>query len=216
MKTKSSKHYLLLFFILLSLTVSFNSCSDDNVNQEEIETYIPDNNFEQKLIDLGYDNVLDDYVLTSNIKDVVELNLEGLEIEDLTGIEDFVSLEKLWCSINQLTSLDVSNNTSLNELDCSSNQLTSLDVSKNTSLSLLVCSKNQLTSLDVSYNTELRYIYCYNNQLTNLDVSNNLFLWSLVCSNNQIICIKVNEFQINNKVSKWTKDDSSTWSLDCD
>ena len=27
-------------------------------------TYVPDDNFEQALIDLGYDDVLDDYVLT--------------------------------------------------------------------------------------------------------------------------------------------------------
>jgi len=30
-------------------------------------TYVPDNNFEQALIDLGYDDALDDSVLTANI-----------------------------------------------------------------------------------------------------------------------------------------------------
>lgn len=34
------------------------------------------------------------------------------------------------CSFNELTSLDVNQNTNLDYLDCSSNQLTSLDVSK--------------------------------------------------------------------------------------
>jgi len=29
-------------------------------------TYVPDDNFEQALIDLGYDNALDDSVLTAN------------------------------------------------------------------------------------------------------------------------------------------------------
>ena len=29
------------------------------------QTYVPDDNFEQALIDLGYDDVLDDYVLTA-------------------------------------------------------------------------------------------------------------------------------------------------------
>ena len=33
-------------------------------------TYVPDDNFEQELINLGYDNVLDDYVLTANINTV--------------------------------------------------------------------------------------------------------------------------------------------------
>ena len=38
----------------------------------------------------------------------------------------------------------------------------------------------------------------------------------LECNSNDITCIKVNESQLNNDVSGWTKDDSSTWSLDCD
>ena len=41
-----------------------------------------------------------------------------------------------------------------------SNQLTSLDVSNNTALTYLDCGNNQLTSLDVSNNTALEYLYC--------------------------------------------------------
>ena len=36
-------------------------------------TYIPDDNFEQKLIYLGYDTVLDDYILTSSIDTITSL-----------------------------------------------------------------------------------------------------------------------------------------------
>ena len=41
MKTKSLKHYLLLFTILLSLIVSFNGCSDDDepISQTFLEKY---------------------------------------------------------------------------------------------------------------------------------------------------------------------------------
>ena len=57
------------------------------VNVEEIlYTYVPDDNFEQKLIDLGYDDVLDDYVTTNNINTVTELNIRGSSIEDFTGL----------------------------------------------------------------------------------------------------------------------------------
>ena len=55
-------------------------------------TYVPDDNFEQALIDLGYDDVLDDYVLTANISGVEDLNVMEKEISDLTGIEDFTAL----------------------------------------------------------------------------------------------------------------------------
>ena len=33
-------------------------------------TYIPDDNFEQALIDLGYDDILDNYVLTASIEEL--------------------------------------------------------------------------------------------------------------------------------------------------
>ena len=48
-------------------------------------TYVPDDNFEQALIDLGYDDVMDDYVLTANISGVNELTLNSIPISDLTG-----------------------------------------------------------------------------------------------------------------------------------
>ena len=116
-------------------------------------TYVPDDNFEQALIDFGYDDVLDDYVLTANISGVEDLNVMEKEISDLTGIEDFTALDYLNCQQNQLTSLDVSANTALTILKCYSNQLTSLDVSANTALTKLHCYANHpSTSLDVSSN----------------------------------------------------------------
>ena len=46
-------------------------------------TLIPDPNFEQALIDLGYDNVLDGQVLTNNISSIVNLNISFKNINDL-------------------------------------------------------------------------------------------------------------------------------------
>ena len=103
----------------------------------------------------------------------------------------FRNLKTLYCNSNQLTSLDVSNNTALTRLDCYRNQLTSLDVSNNTALTRLDCYSNQLTSLDVSNNTALTHLYCYRNQLTSLDVSNNTALITLSCHNNQLTSLDV-------------------------
>ena len=52
-------------------------------------TMIPDPNFEQKLIDLGYDNVLDGSVNTSSIDTITYLNVSMDSISNLDGIEDF-------------------------------------------------------------------------------------------------------------------------------
>ena len=51
------------------------------------QTYIPDDNFEQALINLGYDNILDDYVLTDNINTIQYLQVGGQNISDMTGID---------------------------------------------------------------------------------------------------------------------------------
>ena len=124
-------------------------------------TYVPDNNFEQALIDLNYDDTLDDSVLTANISGVTSLDVINKSISDLTGIADFTTLTNLECSINQLSSLDVSNNTALVELHCRENQLTTLDLSNNVLLTYLECWGNDLTSLDVSNNTALTTCLLY-------------------------------------------------------
>lgn len=167
-------------------------------------TFVPDDNFEQALIDLGYDTVLDDNVLTANISGITDLDVINLNISDLTGIEDFISLTNLDCSNNQLTSLNVSQNTNLIELYCSANQLPSLDVTNLPNLVRLWCFNNQLSNLDVTQNPGLISLRCENNQLTSLDTSSNINLNVLACEQNLITTLDVsnslnlNRFQCGN------------------
>ncbi|HEY5592443.1 MAG TPA: leucine-rich repeat domain-containing protein [Paludibacter sp.] len=114
------------------------------------------------------------------------INVNGQSITDLTGIEAFTALSELYCSVNSLTTLDVSTNTALQYLDCSGNLLTSLDVSGLTSLYKIDCHENSLTTLDVSSNKALQYLYCYSNSLTSLNVSGLTSLSEISCSNNQL------------------------------
>ena len=151
-------------------------------------TTIPDQNFEQALIDFGYDDVIDGKVLNANINSVDSLFLEDKNISDLIGVEAFTALTFLNCNYNQLTSLDVSKNTALTDLNCGRNKLTSLDVSGCTALTYLEFRSNQLTNLDLSQNTALTDLDCDDNQLTNLDVSKNTDLYKLVCGGNKFDC----------------------------
>jgi len=156
------------------------------------QTYVPDDDFEQHLINEGYDNVLDDFVQTSAIDTVSELHLGFFisNISDLTGIEDFALLKTLTISANlNLTTLDVSNNIALTYLTCYNNQLTSLDVTQNTLLQHLEVPYNQLNSLDVSQNTALEKIECQENNINNLDLSNNISLIQLDCENNGLLSL---------------------------
>src|SRR6478609_9913801 len=66
-------------------------------------TYVPDDNFEKFLVDAGYDDVMDDSIATLAAKSLKNMRLEGMQIADLTGIEDFTALVSLNCSFNQLS-----------------------------------------------------------------------------------------------------------------
>lgn len=155
-------------------------------------TFIPDNNFEQALINLGYDtSPLDNFVPTSNIKNVQDLDISELNIEDLTGIEDFVNLLNLNCADNQLLSLDISKNTSLKQLFCHGNLLSNLDVSIHTDLEILWCYDNALSNLDVTNNLKLISLVCQDNNLNNIDVSQNTNLIVFSCERNQIRVLDV-------------------------
>lgn len=157
-------------------------------------TLIPDVNFEKALIDLRIDNgVIDGRVLTAKINTLNGLNVSNKNISDLNGIQDFVGLTTLYCSINQITSLDLTKNTSLNILDCHYSKLTNIDVTKNTALSYLDCSVNQLSNLDVSKNTALTYLNCGFNELTSLDISENRVLTDLACNFNKLTSLDVSK-----------------------
>ena len=119
------------------------------------------------------------------------INCASLSISDLTGIEAFPVLTKLYCNNNQLTSLNVATNIALTDLACNNNQLTSLNIVINTALTYLKCSYNSLTGLNVSSNTLLTTLYCQSNPLTSLNVATNTALTKLTCSSNQLTNLDV-------------------------
>ena len=151
------------------------------------QTAIPDVNFEQALIDLGYDTGSPDGVVpTTNINTVQWLSISNKNIRDLTGIQDFLALERLECDNNTITNLDVSNNHNLKQLYCSYNELTQLNVSGCLQLEALTCIVNQLINIDISNNRQLKSIICYANLLETFSLINNRKLTYINCNNNNI------------------------------
>src|SRR5690606_16873904 len=121
-------------------------------------TQIPDPNFEQALIDLGIDSdgTLNGQVLTSDINTIVELDVRFRNINNLTGIEDFTALEDLNIRGNNLTSIDISQNTLLRVLICNTNPLITMNLSNNLLLeSLEIRGLHQLNNIDISNNINL-------------------------------------------------------------
>ena len=157
-------------------------------------TAIPDAIFEQELVNQGKDtNGMTGDILNADALAVTYLNVEGLFITDLTGIEAFTSLTYLVCSDNELTTLNVNSNTALQILQCNGNFLSSLDVTQNTNLLSLNCSFNQISSFDLSQNLLLGTFACTFNPLTDLDVTMNTALLALFCSYTGLSSLNLNE-----------------------
>ena len=128
-----------------------------------VDTFnFPDKNFRDvvKTFDTDDNNILSD----NEIAAVKEIDCKGRAITNLKGIEYFTALEYLYCSKNELTALDLRQNTELKELNCSTNLLTALDLSQNPNLTRVICSENALTALNLSSNSKL----------TNLNASGNI------------------------------------------
>lgn len=155
-------------------------------------TAIPDANFEGILWDLGYDDIDGDGQVPKDlIYGITSLTINGKSIADLTGIEDFVLLERLDCYSNNIISLDVSKNTNLRYLGVYNNELTSLDLSANVALEEIYCQSNDLTSLDISGLTNLIRLDCDSNELNNLNIRSNIALEYIDFGNNDFTAIDI-------------------------
>lgn len=177
-------------------------------------TAIPDPNFEQALIDLGYDDVIDGQVLTANIENVLYLDVQNKNIEDITGIEDFTALIELRAGLNNFTSIDLSQNVALMILSFLQSQpLTALDVSANVNLEELMLDcpllstvdlsnnpnllmfysrgEGNLTSIDFTNNPLLEWVQIRSDAISELDFSNNSLLEAVECHCNQLTSIDV-------------------------
>ena len=164
----------------------------------EVQTYVPLNNkcfpdetFRKYLEQ--YDKDYDGYLGTAERNAVKQIVVPNMDIRNLYGIQFFPNLKYLNCNGNQLTSLDVHENTALEYLSCAENKLSSLDVSNNTALDELYCYNNQLTSLDVRQNTALKTLSCGKNKLTSLDVTQNTALEELHCTDNPLSSLNVSQ-----------------------
>lgn len=171
-------------------------------------TNFPDNNFRAIVLEV-YDADSNGYLSAQESAAVSSMPLvfyaDG-EIKDLKGIEYFTELTSLYAADLGIEQADLSALTKLTSLRINGNDITSLDVSQNTalrelncrgcenlseliltpSLTSLQCDGCALTSLDVSACAGLTSLICYNNGISALNLSSNTALSELNCSYNHI------------------------------
>ncbi|MBR6835711.1 MAG: hypothetical protein IKM72_06880, partial [Oscillospiraceae bacterium] len=153
------------------------------------ETNFPDANF-RKYISDNIDKNHSGYLTDSEISNVEDINVNNLNISDLTGIKYFTSLYALECGRNNLTSLDVSGMPELSYLYCNDNKLSSLNIS-NCDFNTLDCSGNNLSALTISKKGRLYFLNCSDNKIKTLDLSGQTGLSLLRCSNNGLTSLNI-------------------------
>ncbi len=145
------------------------------------------------------------------------LNINGSQINDLTGIEAFANLQVLFCNNNVLSSLNLVQNTHLRYLNCGRNPISSFTAIQAPSVYELICYDTLLTSINIPSNSNLktldfgryltsspfvsnlnvssainlRYLTVTNSQLTNINLTQNSNLKSFQIANSPITSINV-------------------------
>ncbi len=182
------KKLAILFAGIMVVAVPVGAWAAEPATEDGVsidETNFPDETF-RTYIEEHYDTDEDGKLNADEISNITTLNVYSKGISSLKGVEFLTDLQKLYCYSNNLSELDVSQNTKLTLLFCYSNNLSGLDVSSNLDLTNLKCDNNNLTELDVSQNADLQFLYCHANDLDELDVSNNPKLTELYCQNNNL------------------------------
>lgn len=200
---------------------TFNTdCANFNPNPVCTIT-IPDANFKNALLsNLSINtNGNNEIECTEALAYTGAINVDALNITDMTGIEAFVNITSLSCNNQQtsfigpsyLTTLNIIGLNALDSVSCTGNvkfkefiasgcvNLTKVNVSTHDTLSVnlnnclalttLNLSNKRLKALTISGCSALTNLNCSNNFLTTLDVSTNLALASLNCSKNKLTAL---------------------------
>ena len=138
------------FRINISGKFRFDVTGQRDQNFQEGKIYIPDTNLELALIELGYDDIPDNYIDSNKVSEILVLDLSNKQLTDLTGLENFINLENLDISSNQLTQVPIVNFTNLKSLNLNNNLFSVLDLSFNEKINSLNASNNSdLTCIKV-------------------------------------------------------------------
>lgn len=183
-RNKAVKLLLWSVVTLFTLGVVFLSNGLGTIKAKAVginESTFPDPNFRAVISGGDYDRdgngVLDDDEIASTIN----IYCDGMGISSMQGIEYFYNLQGLYCTYNNISSWDLSNNKDLRGVWCSNNAFTSLDFSANPELVWVYCYDCNISSLNVSNNPHMAYIECNTNPLPYLDVTHNPELEHLTC-----------------------------------
>ncbi|EXX54862.1 hypothetical protein RirG_230650 [Rhizophagus irregularis DAOM 197198w] len=125
------------------------------------------------------------------------LIINNKNLEGHLDLSEFVNLEKLNCSNNQLISLDIRKNMRLTDLDCSQNKLTNLDLTNSSNITYIRANYNQLIDirLPIVNKEKLEYINLLDNSL-----SQNLNCFGCFVNLKQLFIGNTDEYRIQQDI----------------
>lgn len=131
------------------------------------------------------------------IEHFVNLNYLSVGVNDLTSLDvsQNTLLEYIGCPSNEITSINLGDNANLIELSCSNNLLTSIDISQNPNLEVLNASRNTINSISLTNNTNLKHINLGDNNLNDIDILSNIQLKFLNINDNSFSTINLSNNQ---------------------
>lgn len=173
MNTKNKKR-ITFMSIFVSLTIVLTLNFTTTAFASNIDKFT-DNNFRNYVLN-NFDLDGDNEISTEEAEQVKKIDIHGMSIENVDGIEIFTNLEVLSCRDNNITSLDLSQNTKLKTLLCLHNKIENLNIANNKELTRLDCFDNKLNSLNLENNVKLEDLTCGANNFTTLDLSKNINL----------------------------------------
>lgn len=209
------RKHLLATLALLALSCSDGDSDATPLPQPQLRTQIADPAFEAALVALGLDDAVDGGVITASVSFIRELNVDGREISDLSGIEAFAVLENLSVRNNALSALDLSRNTKLLFVWAENNLLESVEIGTNPGFEKLGLSGNRMTGLDVTDYPALQLLTLADNTITAIDVATNAVLNTFAIEGNPVTCIRVSPQQLESIPPNWSKDAGDSYALDC-
>jgi len=186
MKKRITKLFLALFALVI-----FTNLSTAQVNMDRyIELTVQSGEWINLSFKADADNT-EVRVLSGTYDTTFSLGVNWYDGEEYfaqdTTMTIYGNIKQIDCGMNyeNLTKLNTSNNPGLEVLYCSCNNLSSLNVSGCDNLNYISCSRNNnLSLLDVSGLVALEEISCYSNNLSTLKVSGCDNLFYINCSGN--------------------------------
>lgn len=142
-------------------------------NYTEGLTYIPDENLENYLIEIGRDDMIDGYITNSQASSINQVTIEAIDnwyVGSSIGFWDFD--ERFSNRISNLAGIEAFPN--LEGINLMGQNLDSINISKNSKLKIFGANFNTFKKLDTSNNPELEWLSIDSNEVTPiLDFSNN-------------------------------------------